>query len=309
VNNFLENHVVLSDEVATALDEARPVVALETTIVVQGLPAPINLQVAMECDQAVRKSGSVPATVGVLDGKVVVGLSANELEELASPERKAAKLSSRDIGVALASSSDGATTVAGTISVAHHVGIDVMATGGLGGVHRGASQSFDESADLTALSRTPVLVVASGVKSILDIGATLERLDSLGVPIVGFRTKTFPGFYRASSGFELDWSIDSAAQAAFAFLQHRLFSPTGMLIANPIADEHQLDAQTHDHALESALALSNHLGVSGKEVTPVLLAEFARFTAGESVQVNRDLVVSNAALAGEIAQALLAARR
>jgi len=309
VNNFLENHVVLSDEVATALDEARPVVALETTIVVQGLPAPINLQVAMECDQAVRKSGSVPATVGVLDGKVVVGLSANELEELASPERKAAKLSSRDIGVALASSSDGATTVAGTISVAHHVGIDVMATGGLGGVHRGASQSFDESADLTALSRTPVLVVASGVKSILDIGATLERLDSLGVPIVGFRTKTFPGFYRSSSGFELDWSIDSAAQAAFAFLQHRLFSPTGMLIANPIADEHQLDAQAHDHALESALALSNHLGVSGKEVTPVLLAEFARFTAGESVQVNRDLVVSNAALAGEIAQALLAARR
>ena len=309
MNNFLENHVVLSDEVATALDEARPVVALETTIVVQGLPAPINLQVAMECDQAVRKSGSVPATVGVLDGKVVVGLSANELEELASPERKAAKLSSRDIGVALASSSDGATTVAGTISVAHHVGIDVMATGGLGGVHRGASQSFDESADLTALSRTPVLVVASGVKSILDIGATLERLDSLGVPIVGYRTKTFPGFYRSSSGFELDWSIDSAAQAAFAFLQHRLFSPTGMLIANPIADEHQLDAQTHDHALESALALSNHLGVSGKEVTPVLLAEFARFTAGESVQVNRDLVVSNAALAGEIAQALLAARR
>ena len=168
---------MLSDEVATALSESRPVVALETTIVVQGLPAPINLEVARDCDQAVRDSGSVPATIGVLNGSVVVGLSASELEELASPQRKAAKLSSRDLGIALAVAADGATTVAGTIAVAHHVGIDVMATGGLGGVHRGAAQSFDESADLTALSRTPVLVVASGVKSILDIGATLERLD------------------------------------------------------------------------------------------------------------------------------------
>ena len=193
MNNSLAHHVVLSDEVATALRESRPVVALETTIVVQGLPAPINLEVARDCDQAVRDSGSVPATIGVLNGSVVVGRSASELEELASPQRKAAKLSSRDLGIALAVAADGATTVAGTIAVAHHVGIDVMATGGLGGVHRGAAQSFDESADLTTLSRTPVLVVASGVKSILDIGATLERLDSLGVPIVGFRTTRFPG--------------------------------------------------------------------------------------------------------------------
>lgn len=309
MNNSLDDRLVLSDEVATALHESRPVVALETTIVVQGLPAPINLEVARDCDEAVRKSGSVPATVGVLDGKVIVGLSAGELEELASTQRKAAKLSSRDLGLALASGTDGATTVAGTIAVAHYVGIGVMATGGLGGVHRGAAQSFDESADLTALSRTPVLVVASGVKSILDIGATLERLDSLGVPIVGFRTKKFPGFYRASSGFDLDWSIDNAAQVAVAFLRHRLFSPTGMLVANPVAEDQQLDAQTHDTALESALTLSNHLGVTGKEVTPVLLAEFARFTAGESVQVNRDLVVSNSALAGEIAQAIEAARQ
>lgn len=308
MNNSLAHHVVLSDEVATALSESRPVVALETTIVVQGLPAPINLEVARDCDQAVRDSGSVPATIGVLNGSVVVGLSASELEELASPQRKAAKLSSRDLGIALAVATDGATTVAGTIAVAHHVGIDVMATGGLGGVHRGAAQSFDESADLTTLSRTPVLVVASGVKSILDIGATLERLDSLGVPIVGFRTTRFPGFYRASSGFDLDWSVDDATQAALAFLNHRLFSPTGMLIANPVPEDRQLDAQTHDHALESALALSNHLGVTGKEVTPVLLAEFARFTAGESVQVNRDLVVSNAALAGDIAQAFTKVR-
>jgi pseudouridine-5'-phosphate glycosidase len=309
VNKFLQDHVVLSDEVACALDESRPIVALETTIVVQGLPAPINLEVALECDQAVRASNAIPATIGVLNGRVIVGLSAQQLEELASPERKAAKLSARDLGLAVASLTDGATTVAGTIAVAQAVGISVMATGGLGGVHRGATESFDESADLTALSRTPVLVVASGVKSILDIGATLERLDSLGVPIVGYRTKKFPGFYRANSGFELDWSVEGAAQAAAAFLRHRLFSPTGMLVANPVAENLQLDAQTHDSALESALALSNHLGVTGKEVTPVLLAEFARFSAGQSVQVNRDLVVANAALAGEIAREIAAALR
>jgi len=160
---------------------------------------------------------------------------------------------------------------------------------------------------LTALSRTPVLVVASGVKSILDIGATLERLDSLGIPVVGFRTKKFPGFYRANSGHDLDWSVDSVEEAAASFALHRLFSPTGMLVANPVAQHQELDATTHDQALESALALSHHQGVSGKEVTPVLLAEFARFTAGQSVQVNRDLVVANAALAGEIAKALAAA--
>ena len=301
------DHVVLSDEVVAALAESRPVVALETTIVVQGLPAPINLEVASECDQAVRKSGSVPATIGVIGGRVVVGLSVDQLEELASPARNAAKLSARDIGVSVASATDGATTVAGTIAVARTVGIDVMATGGLGGVHRGAAQSFDESADLTALSRTPVLVVASGVKSILDIGATLERLDSLGIPVVGFRTKKFPGFYRANSGHDLDWSVDSVEEAAASFALHRLFSPTGMLVANPVAQHQELDLTTHDQALESALALSHHQGVSGKEVTPVLLAEFARFTAGQSVQVNRDLVVANAALAGEIAKALAAA--
>jgi pseudouridine-5'-phosphate glycosidase len=283
------------------------VVALETTIVVQGLPAPINLEVANECDQAVRKSGAIPATIGVIDGRVVVGLSMNQLEVLASPARNAAKLSARDIGVSVASATDGATTVAGTIAVARTVGIDVMATGGLGGVHRGAAQSFDESADLTALSRTSVLVVASGVKSILDIGATLERLDSLGIPVVGFRTKKFPGFYRANSGHDLDWSVENAEEAAVSFALHRLFSPTGMLVANPVAQDQELDATIHDQALESALALSHHQGVSGKEVTPVLLAEFARFTTGQSVQVNRDLVVANAALAGEIAKALAAA--
>ena len=299
---------MLSDEVATALFEGRGVVALETTIVVHGLPAPINLEVANECAKAVRNAGSVPATIGVLGGKIVVGLRDDELEELASPRRHAAKLSARDLGVAIANEVDGATTVAGTIAVARAVNIDVMATGGLGGVHRGAQQTFDESADLTALSRTSIAVVASGVKSILDIGATLERLDSLGVPVVGYRTTRFPGFYRRDSGFGVDWSMESPRDVASAFRAHRLFSPTGMLIANPVQQSVQLDATLHDDALASALQKANDLGVTGKDVTPVVLAEFANYTGGKSVQVNRDLVVANASVASQIAFELAGSR-
>jgi pseudouridine-5'-phosphate glycosidase len=308
VDKFLEQHVVLSDEVATALFEGRGVVALETTIVVHGLPAPINLEVANECAKAVRNAGSVPATIGVLGGKIVVGLRDDELEELASPRRHAAKLSARDLGVAIANEVDGATTVAGTIAVARAVNIDVMATGGLGGVHRGAQQTFDESADLTALSRTSIAVVASGVKSILDIGATLERLDSLGVPVVGYRTTRFPGFYRSDSGFGVDWSMESPRDVASAFRAHRLFSPSGMLIANPVQQSVQLDATLHDDALASALQKANDLGVTGKDVTPVVLAEFANYTGGKSVQVNRDLVVANASVASQIAFELAGSR-
>jgi pseudouridine-5'-phosphate glycosidase len=178
-----------------------------------------------------------------------------------------------------------------------------MATGGLGGVHRGAAQTFDESADLTALSRVPVAVVASGVKSILDIGATLERLDSLGVPIIGVGTERFPGFYLRDSGFALDWAMDQPALLAAAFAHHRRYSPTGMLLANPVAASDELDADLHAAALRSALDLAASRGVTGKAVTPVLLAEFARFTAGASVRVNRDLVVANADVAGAVAAA------
>lgn len=295
---------MVSEEVTTALDEGRGVVALETTIVVQGLPAPVNIEVASECASAVRKGGAIPAAIGVLDGRVVVGLTPNELDQLASPDRHAAKLSTRDIGVALAVGADGATTVAGTIAIAHRVGINVMATGGLGGVHRNANESFDESADLIALTRTPVLVVASGVKSILDIGATLERLDTLGVPVLGYQTHKFPGFYLCDSGFSLDWSVANADEAAAAFLRHREFSMAGLVVANPVAADKELDRHLHDEALESALLKAHLEGVSGKAVTPSILAEFARYTAGVSVQVNRDLVVANAALAGAIATSL-----
>jgi pseudouridine-5'-phosphate glycosidase len=301
VSNSPHTSVVISDEVATALDEGRGVVALETTIVVHGLPAPVNLEVAAACEEAVRESGGVPATIGVLDGAVVVGLSVAELERLASPLLDATKLSARDVGLAVALRVDGATTVAATIAAAHLVGIAVTATGGLGGVHRDAHVSFDESSDLTTLSRTPVLVVASGVKSILDIAATLERLDTLGVPVVGYRTTTFPGFYRSDSGFSIDWSVTNADEAAAAFLAHRRFSSTGFLLANPIAASNQLDAELHDQALASAIEVARSLGVTGKDVTPVLLAEFARYSAGRSVEVNRELVVANARLAGEVA--------
>ena len=308
MTNFRYSSVVINDEVAETLRKGRNVVALETTIVVQGLPAPVNLEVAQECEAAVREGGSVPATIGVLDGRVIVGLSAKELRALADPVRHSSKLSARDLSVAVASHGDGATTVAGTISVASRVGIDVMATGGLGGVHRDVRDSFDESADLTALSRNQVLVVASGVKSILDIGATLERLDTLGVPVVGFRTDRFPGFYQSESGFALDWNLSDETEVAAAFLAHCELSSTGFFVANPIDPKSELSVELHDRALSSALEKAQMLGVSGKEVTPVLLAEFARYTAGVSVEVNRQLVVANARLAGRISAAIAKAR-
>jgi pseudouridine-5'-phosphate glycosidase len=304
VNNLSSSSLVTSEEVATALSENRAVVALETTIIVQGLPAPVNLEVARACEAAVRSSGATPATIGLFNGCVVVGLTIDELEQLADPQRRSAKLSARDLGVALATGADGATTVAGTIAVAHRAGISVMATGGLGGVHRDASSSFDESADLATLARTSVLVVASGVKSILDIGATLERLDTLGVPVAGFQTRQFPGFYLRESGFALDWALASANEAAAAFVAHRQFSPSGFLVANPVPQDHELDRALHDAALENALSVARAKGVTGKDVTPTLLSEFARHTQGVSVQVNRELVVNNARLAGEIATSL-----
>lgn len=292
------------DEVATALAEGRGVVALESTIVVHGLPAPQNLEVAAACEAAVRAAGAVPATIAVVGGEVRVGVSPSVLADLADPGRSCAKLSARDLGLAAAMRRDGATTVAGTIAVAHRVGISVMATGGLGGVHRGAQVTYDESADLTALARTPVLVVASGVKSILDIGATLERLDSLGVPVAGFGTSSLPGFYRRESGFTLEWRVASPEIAAAAFLAHRHWSPTGFVVANPVEEDRQLDGRVHDDALREALAHADALGVTGKDVTPVVLAHFARATGGASVRVNSDLVVSNATVAARIAVAV-----
>ncbi len=293
--------ITIADEVATALEEGRGVVALETTIVVHGLPRPVNLEVAAECEAAVRAAGAIPATIGVLGGRVRVGLTTSELEDLADPNRYCAKLSARDIGSALATSTDGATTVAGTIAIAAVAGISVMATGGLGGVHRDAIHSFDESADLGCLARTPVLVVASGVKSILDIPATLERLDTLGVPVVGFGTNEFPGFYLTSSGSPVDWRMDEPDVVARAFARHLATGGRGFLLAHPVPEDQQLDPALHDAALADALAVVEEQKLSGKGVTPAMLSAFAQRTAGVSVGVNRSLVVGNARVAGEVA--------
>ncbi len=300
--------VAVTKEVADARAAGRGVVALESTIVAHGLPHPINLEVAAACEAAVRAAGAVPATIAVRDGVVRVGLGAEELATLADPARGVAKLSARDVGVCVARGGDGATTVAGTIAVAAALGIAVMATGGLGGVHRGARETYDESADLVALSRYPVCVVASGVKSILDVGATLERLDTLGVPVVGFRTERFPGFYRRDSGFALEWSLGDAAEVARAFGAHRVVSPTGLLLAHPIAEADELDDDLHRAGLAAAEAAVAREATTGKAVTPVMLAAFAAATGGASVAANRALVVANALLAGEVARAVAESR-
>ncbi len=296
--------VVVSDEVATALAEKRPVVALETTIISHGLPFPTNREVADLCEAAVRASDSVPATIGIIDGVIHVGLNSSQIDIMADPLSSVTKASTRDLGAVVARGLHGATTVAGTIAIARHVGIDVMATGGLGGVHRGASESFDESHDLVALSRTSIVVVASGCKSILDVGATLERLDTLGVSIVGYHTDNFPGFYRHSTEFPIDWRSDSAADIARIFAGHRVISGTAVVVANPVPRDRQLDEALHDAALAEGLRRVAAGKVTGKAVTPVLLSAFAEFTSGVSVTVNTDLVVNNSTVAGQIAAEL-----
>ena len=296
--------LVISEEVATALADKRPVVALETTIISHGLPFPVNREVADLCEAAVRASGSVPATIGIINGVIHVGLSSSDIDLMADPTSSVTKASTRDLGAVLARGLNGATTVAGTITIGRHVGIDVMATGGLGGVHRGASESFDESHDLVALSRTSVVVVASGCKSILDVGATLERLDTLGVSIVGYQTDSFPGFYRHSTEFALDWRSDSTAEIARIFNAHREISKTALVVANPVPHDRQLDEALHDAALAEGLRRVAAGNVTGKAVTPVLLSAFAEFTAGVSVTVNTDLVVNNSRVAGQVAAEL-----
>ncbi|MEQ4303203.1 pseudouridine-5'-phosphate glycosidase [Plantactinospora sp. B6F1] len=291
-------------EVAEALRTGRPVVALESTIVSHGLPRPDNLRVAREIEAAVRAEGAVPATIGMVEGQLVVGLDDAQLTRLASSDG-VAKLSVRDVAVAAASGADGATTVAATSAVAAAAGIGVFATGGLGGVHREAAQTFDESADLTTLSRTPIAVVCAGVKSILDVGATLERLETLGVAVVGYRSRRFPGFFVTDGGFDLDWSVDSAEQVA-AVLAARAahgVQPGALIVANPLPTGEQLDPALHDRTLADGLARLAADGVTGKAVTPFLLAHFHAATEGASLAVNIRIILRNAALAARIAVA------
>ena len=282
-------------------------VALESTLISHGLPSPDNLEVASEAERTVRAEGAVPATVGVVGGVAKVGLDEGELELMATAA-DVSKLSARDLAVAAAKGNHGATTVAASAHLASLAGIRLFATGGLGGVHREARESWDVSADLATLGRTPVALVCSGVKSILDVPATLEHLETLGVPVVGFRTERFPGFYLTDSGSPLDWSVESEGEAArlIRALPGLGFERTGLLVANPLPEEEQLDPAMHDRALHAGLEELGRRGVRGKDVTPFLLERFALETEGKSLGVNKEIILRNAALAARIAVALSA---
>jgi pseudouridine-5'-phosphate glycosidase len=299
VNEF---DIRYGDEVARARRDGTPIVALETTIVSHGLPRPDNLRVAHEIEQVVRDNGAVPATIGMLGGQIVVGVDDAQLTRLATADG-VAKLSVRDLAVAAASGADGATTVAGTSAVAAVAGIGVFATGGLGGVHRGAP--YDESADLVTLSRCPIAVVCAGVKSILDVGATLERLETLGVAVAGYQTTRFPGFFISDSGFGLDWSLDSPARIAAALRAQRQqgLHRGALIVANPLPADEQLDPALHDRVLREGMAKLDSEGITGKAVTPFLLSHFHSATEGLSLAVNVRLILRNAALAAQIAVA------
>ncbi|MBB4676939.1 pseudouridine-5'-phosphate glycosidase [Crossiella cryophila] len=293
----------VSDEVRSALADGGAVVALESTILAHGLPPGRNLTVARELEDIVRAAGAVPATIAVLDGEAVAGLSAAELERVCDPSSELVKLSRRDLGAAIGLGRSGATTVASTAALAQVAGIGVFATGGLGGVHRGARESWDVSADLAVLAETPVLVVCSGVKSVLDIPATLELLETSSVPVLGYRTDRFPAFYLRESDQAVPWRVDSPAEVAAVVAAHRGEVPgsAGVLLANPIPVEAEMDRELHDRLLAEGLALLAERKVRGKDVTPVLLAHFHQASAGVSLDANAALVRSNADLAARVA--------
>lgn len=301
------HRVLTTPEVADALRGGRPVVALESTILAHGLPRPDNLRVGREIEATVRAHGAVPATVGVLGGHVHVGLDDAALEHLATADG-VHKLSVRDLPVAVALGLDGATTVAATAALAASLGVAVFATGGLGGVHRGGAETFDESADLAALARTRIVVVCAGVKSILDVAATLERLETSGVTVLGYGTDRFPGFYLRDSGFPAGWRVDTPAQVAAVLGAARgLDVGSGaVVVGNPLPADQQLDPALHDRVLAEGLAGLERDGVTGKDVTPYLLAHLHRETGGASLAANVRIILNNAALAADVAVAAAA---
>ena len=293
--------ITISPEVGSALAERRPVVALESTIISHGLPQPRNLEVARELEDVVRESGACPATIAVIDGRACVGLSPLQMKMIAvAPDVR--KLSSRDLAIALASGSTGATTVSATSSLAALVGIRVFATGGLGGVHRGWIDSRDESADLATLSETRITVISAGVKSILDVPATLQRLETLNVAVVGYRTNSFPGFYLTDSGETIDWRVDSEDEVATIMrCQDELEMRGALVVAQPVDEADQLDRKLHDRVLLEALSAAKERAIQGQQLTPFLLDYMVRFTDGASLEANLAAVRANVRLAGRIA--------
>ncbi len=298
----------IAPEVQSALQHGQPVVALESTIISHGMPYPQNVETALRVEAAVREAGAVPATIAILDGRLQAGLSAAQVEQLGKSGREVVKVSRRDIPFIVAQGRTGATTVASTMIVAHMAGIRVFATGGIGGVHRGAQNSFDVSADLQELAYTPVAVVCAGAKSILDLGLTLEYLETHGVPVVGYQTDSLPAFFTRDSAFPVDYRLDSAAQiAAVLRAKWAMALRGGMVIANPIPEEYAMPRAAIDAAIEQALGEAQAQGIAGKESTPFLLARVCELTGGDSLAANIQLVLNNARLASAVARALQSA--
>jgi pseudouridylate synthase len=298
--------IQLAPEVAEAVAAGGPVVALESTLIAHGLPRPGNVEVARQLEQAVRDQGAVPATIALLDGVVRIGLDDAALETIATRD-DVAKCSARDLPIAMARGATGGTTVAATAHLATQAGIALFATGGLGGVHREARETWDESADLIALSRLGICVVCAGVKSILDVPATLERLETLGVSVAGYRTDRFPGFYLTDSGHPVPWRLDTPEQAAAALRAgDEVELDSALVIANPLPADEQLDPDLHARVLADALQAAGEQGIRGRDITPFLLARFHAETGGESLRANIRLVLRNTQLAAQIAVALAA---
>ena len=301
MNKYLD----ISPEVKAALEAGKPVVALESTIISHGMPYPKNVETALLVEQTLRENGAVPATIAVIGGRLKAGLSKEEIEYLGKTGRGVAKASRRDLPALVARGADGATTVTTTMIIAHMAGIQVFATGGIGGVHRGAETTMDISADLEELAQTPVMVVCAGAKSILDLGLTLEYLETKGVPVIGYGTEELPAFYTRKSGFGVDYRVDSPEELAAMFAAQRdLGFKGGMLVTNPIPEEYAMPKDVIDAAIEQALRECKEQGVHGKETTPFLLARVVELTGGDSLESNIQLVLNNARVAARTAAAL-----
>ena len=301
MNKYLD----ISPEVQKALAEGKPVVALESTIISHGMPYPKNVETAMLVEKTIRDNGAVPATIAIIGGRLKAGLSPEEIEYLGKSGRKVAKVSRRDLAAIVARGSDGATTVTTTMIIAHMAGIKVFATGGIGGVHRGAETTMDISADLEELASTPVMVVCAGAKSILDLGLTLESLETKGVPVIGYGTDELPAFYTRRSGFGVDYRVDTPAQLAAMFkAQQELGMKGGMLVTNPIPEQYAMDKEVIDAAIDQAVKESKEQGIHGKETTPFLLARVVELTGGDSLESNIQLVLNNAIVASKTAAEL-----
>lgn len=301
----INSHLDITAEVDDALRNRRPVVALESTIISHGMPYPQNVETALKVEQIVRDNGAIPATIAILVGRLKVGLSEKEITQLGNRGQEVIKISRRDLPFVVARKEDGATTVAATMIIAAMAGIRVFATGGIGGVHRGVEETMDISADLEELAQTNIAVVCAGIKSVLDIGRTLEYLETRGVPVVGYQTDTVPAFYTRSSGFPVDYRADGVAEIVDV-LQSKwdLELGGGMVVANPIPEEHALENNEIDTVIGEAVAEMSASGITGKEVTPYLLAKIAEYTGGRSLTANIELVLNNARLAAAIAAQL-----